>query len=172
MPSLILFRHGKSDWLADDGNDLARPLSARGRRNARTMGRFLAEAGQLPDRVLASPAERALETLRIAMKSGGWDAAVDVCATLYGGTTELFEELRGQTEAVLLVVGHEPTWSLAVETLIGGGRVRMPTAALARVELDVESWRDLRPGCGELAWLVCPGLFPAEAREHKRSKGE
>lgn len=161
MPSLILFRHGKSDWTAGEADDLARPLSGRGRKSARTMGRFLADAGQIPDHVLSSPAERARETIRIAMEAGRWSCAVRISHGLYGGVAELLDELRRvPPEAqVALIVGHEPTWSETVELLIGGGRVRMPTGALARVELDVAAWRDLGPARGELAWLVHPKLF-------------
>jgi len=167
MPSLILFRHGKSDWHAGQADDLARPLSGRGRQSARAMGRFLADAGQIPDRALSSPAERARQTIRIAMKAGGWSCEVSTREALYRGVAEVLDELRGQPPGfdVILIVGHEPTCSAALETLIGGGRVRMPTAALARVELEIASWADLEPGCGELAWLVHPRLFKTEARD-------
>lgn len=161
MPSLILFRHGKSDWHAGQADDLARPLSQRGRRGARTMGRFLGETGQVPDRALSSPAERARQTMAIAMQAGGWTCEVGIRDALYGGAAGLLEELRGQAPPaeLLLAVGHEPAWSEAVELLIGGGRVKMPTAALARIDLEVGSWAELEPGCGELAWLVHPRLF-------------
>ena len=167
MPSLILFRHAKSDWSSGSDNDLARPLSGRGKRSARAMGRFLADAGQLPDLVLSSPAERALETVRIAMDAGGWKRAVSIREALYGGVSELLSEIRGQPAGagVLLLVGHEPTWSATVEILIGGGSIRMPTGALARVELECASWSEIEPGCGQLSWLVHPRLFMAEPAE-------
>ncbi len=164
MPSLILFRHAKSDWSSGSDNDLTRPLSGRGRRSARAMGRFLADAGQIPDLVLSSPAERALETIRIAMDAGGWKRAVAIREPLYGGVSELLQEIRGQAAGtgMLLFVGHEPTWSQTVEILIGGGSIRMPTGALARIELECASWGDVEPGCGQLSWLVHPRLFLAE----------
>ena len=44
-----MLRHAKSDWQADYGeDDLIRPLAPRGRRAARTVGRFLAAGGQAP----------------------------------------------------------------------------------------------------------------------------
>ena len=63
------------------------------------------------------------------------------------------------TTGVLLVVGHEPTWSDAITAFIGGGTVRFPTAAVARVDFDVERWADVRAGTGELAWIVPPRLL-------------
>jgi len=130
------------------------------------MGRFLAHGGQLPDRALTSPALRAEETLRLAMDAGGWNCEVISSEALYGGPAELLDELRDQPVhvEVLLIVGHEPTWSETVEILIGGGRVRMPTGAMARVELDLDSWVELGPGKGELAWLVHPRLIAKRGR--------
>jgi len=129
------------------------------------MGRFLADAGQIPDLVLSSPAERALRTIRIAMDAGGWNRTVTTRESLYGGVSDLLEEIQAQPAKadVLLVVGHEPTWSQTAEILIGGGHVRMPTGAIARIELESVSWADVEPGCGELAWLVHPRLFTSEA---------
>ena len=56
MPSLLVLRHGKSDWDADYGVDADRPLAERGRRAARTIGRHLAEVGPEPTLALTSPA--------------------------------------------------------------------------------------------------------------------
>ena len=41
MKSVILFRHGKSDWGANYDHDHERPLSKRGIRDAKKMGKFL-----------------------------------------------------------------------------------------------------------------------------------
>jgi phosphohistidine phosphatase len=43
--------------------------------------------------------------------------------------------------------------------LIGGGLVRMPTAALARIDFLVESWAEVRFGGGMLVWLVTPKIL-------------
>jgi phosphohistidine phosphatase len=163
MPTLILLRHGKSDWRADyGGDDRARPLARRGRKAARRMGRFLARAGQVPDAAITSPALRAEETLQLAMAGGGWTCRARSTEALYGGgvsglLTEIHEE--PPTTGVLLAVGHEPTWSEATALLIGGGRLRLPTAALARIDLEVDRWEEVGPGSGVLAWSVAPRLL-------------
>ena len=61
---------------------------------------------------------------------------------------------------VLLLVGHEPAWSEATALLIGGGRIRMPTGAVAKVAVDVTRWRAVAPGSGVLGWMVVPRLLP------------
>jgi phosphohistidine phosphatase len=163
MPALILLRHGKSDWRADyGGDDRARPLARRGRKAARTIGRFLARAGQVPDVALTSPALRAEQTLRLAMAAGDWTCPARSAEALYGGgVARLLSEIHKEPAAtgVLLAVGHEPTWSEAVGLLVGGGRLRLPTGALARIELEVDRWEDVGPGSGVLAWSVAPRLL-------------
>ena len=162
VAALILLRHGKSDWDAKYSDDRARPLARRGQKAAKTIGRFLAQADQVPDAAITSPAVRAEDTLRLAMKAGGWKCPVRIAAGLYGaGVSGLLGEIHTEpsTTGVLLVVGHEPTWSDAITAFIGGGTVRFPTAAVARVDFDVERWADVRAGTGELAWIVPPRLL-------------
>jgi phosphohistidine phosphatase len=165
MPALILLRHGKSDWDADNGGeDRARPLARRGRKGAQRMGRFMAHAGQVPDAAITSPAVRAADTLRLAMEGGGWTCPVRTATSLYGGgVSGLLAEVCQEPSAtgVLLAVGHEPTWSAALAALVGGGEVRFPTAALARIDFDVDRWDQVAPGTGVLAWLVVPRLLAA-----------
>jgi phosphohistidine phosphatase len=75
--------------------------------------------------------------------------------------TGLLAEVRAERNRtqLLLVVGHEPTCSEAVALLIGGGHIRLPTAAVARVDLETERWEEVGPGTGVLAWSVVPRLL-------------
>jgi phosphohistidine phosphatase len=80
---------------------------------------------------------------------------------LYGFAVDaIVDEVRAEDDAtsVLLVVGHEPMCSEMVAQLIGGGRVVMPTAALARVDFVTERWSGVAAGDGVLRWLVTPRL--------------
>ncbi len=159
MKTLLFLRHGKSDWDADFSTDHERPLAGRGRSAAATMGRFIAACGVLPDRIVTSTAERARTTVEIAMAEGGWTAPVRETRALYmASPADLLVQIRAEDDDadVLLLVGHEPTWGMMVSRLIGGGAVRYPTAALARVDLGVARWQDVAFGRGELIWLVPP----------------
>ncbi len=166
MRSVIMFRHGKSDWQADTaGDDRLRPLSRRGQKTARTMGRFLARAGEVPDAAITSPALRATETLRLAMEAGGWNCPVRINEGLLGDVRAVIEEIRTEVTAteVLIIVGHEPTWSETAGFLIGGGSLRLPTGALARIDLDIDEWTNVGRASGRLSWLVGPRLFPEKS---------
>ncbi|MGQ0803842.1 MAG: SixA phosphatase family protein [Actinomycetota bacterium] len=162
MPALLLLRHGKSDWAEDGGDDRARPLAKRGLKAADAIGRFIARAEQVPDAAITSPAVRAAETLRLVMEAGGWECPVRAAEALYGGgVAGLVSEIRAAPAdaQLLLAVGHEPTWSETATLLIGGGRLSMPTAALVRIDLDVDQWDEVGPATGALAWSVVPRLL-------------
>jgi phosphohistidine phosphatase len=54
-----------------------------------------------------------------------------------------------------LLVGHNPGF----EDLVGrltGSQERMPTAALACIEFEIEHWNDVDDGKGKLVWLLTP----------------
>lgn len=130
------------------------------------MGRFLTTARVVPDRALSSTAERARQTLAIAAEAGGWTGPARITDALYATTPHgiLAEIQREDDEAqTLIVVGHEPTHSGLVSMLIGGGRVEMKTAAVARIDIPVERWADVAPGRGTLAFLLPPAALRPNA---------
>jgi phosphohistidine phosphatase len=170
MLTLLLMRHGKSDWEQPFAHDRERPLAKRGRKAAARMGSFLTEVGAGPERVLTSPAVRAWETAALAAKGGGWNCAPEPVESLYEGSPEaLVQELRQllSVPQTLLLVGHEPTGSSLLTLLLGGGAFRLPTAAVAALELDAPSWAMLEPGRCRLLWLVTPRLLEPDKSERK-----
>jgi phosphohistidine phosphatase len=161
VKTLLLLRHGKSDWTSDLA-DHDRALTPRGKDAARRIGRFLADLGQVPERVVSSSAVRARNTAERAAKAGEWESKIETRSEFYGIDPEqLLEWIRGVEEPTgsLLLVGHQPTWSVFAESLIGGGNLRFPTAALVRIDLQVERWRDVDFGCGELVWHQIPRVL-------------
>jgi phosphohistidine phosphatase len=159
---LILYRHGKSDWDADYVNDHERPLAERGRNSAAMMGKLLSASGQTPDLIVTSSALRARQTTAISIEEGGWNADVKVDDTLYYGGPEAILSLIHsfpQNKARVMLVGHEPKWSLITSRLIGGGEVVCPTASMARIDFETDKWCEVRTGTGALRWLLQPSFF-------------
>ena len=173
MKTILLLRHGKSDWDADYGADHERPLAERGQKGARKMGRFLTTSRTVPDRAITSSAVRTRETLATAAEAGGWTGPARVTDALYEATPEaVLREIQAEPDDgdTVIVVGHQPTWSDLVSMLIGGGRVEMKTAAVARIDVEVDSWVNVRPGLGSLAFLLPPGaLRPNAYRKLKKT---
>lgn len=162
MKRLFLFRHGKSNWDAEYGADHDRPLAERGQRAASLMGRYLAALDQVPDRVICSSAVRARETVRLAAKAGKWSCPITITEELYDASPEqvltLIRRCQDSLSSILLA-GHEPTWSLLAGGLIGKAKVKFPTAAMARIDLAVASWKEAGFGKGVLVWMVPPRLL-------------
>ncbi|MBM4358989.1 MAG: phosphoglyceromutase [Deltaproteobacteria bacterium] len=73
MSTLILLRHGESEWnalnLFTGWTDV--PLSAKGLTEAREAGRMLADAGVLPDVLHTSLLVRAIHTANLALEAAG-----------------------------------------------------------------------------------------------------
>ncbi len=166
MKTLYLLRHGKSDW-SSGAADHERTLAPRGIDAAQRIGRFLSELGEVPDRIVSSTALRARETLRLAKEAGEWSPEIELEAGFYGTDPErLLDWVRRLDDGTnsILLAGHQPTWSLFAGGLIGGGQLRYPTAALAKIGLHVDRWSDVNFGCGELVWFQLPRVLKGIGR--------
>ncbi len=160
VKQLILFRHGKSDWNADYEQDCDRPLAKRGIKAAKTMGKLL--SGAPPNLVITSSAIRAKQTVELALEAGQWNCPVQVTDRFYAASAiQVLAEVQQVSNVVdiLLLAGHEPTWSALTSQLIGGGQIRFPTAAMARIDFEIDDWRQVNEGQGALSWLLQPKLF-------------
>ena len=159
MKSVILFRHGKSDWDADYNTDHNRPLAKRGIKAAKRMGKYLAELDQMPDLVISSTAVRAKTTVQLAMESGEWSSEFKLDRSIYGGSSGTLLDLLyniNDSMRVACLVGHEPTFSSFISSCTNSGWIRFPTASMARLNFEVSAWKEIRFGQGTLAWLTRP----------------
>lgn len=161
MKTIYLLRHGKSDWNTP-GPDHERTLAPRGEDAAQRVGRLLTALDEVPDRVVSSTAVRAHETVRLAKEAGGWSTEIELEPDFYGTDPQrLLEWVRRVDDATdsILLAGHQPTWSLFAGGLIGGGQLRYPTAALAKIRLHVRRWDETAFGRGELVWFQLPRVL-------------
>lgn len=144
MLRLILMRHAKSDWGDPGLSDHDRPLNPRGERDAPRMARWLADAGWVPDLVLASTAMRVRETIQ-GMQSL-WQPVPTVLfsGNLYlASPEEILRSIRSDAISgkTLMVVAHNPGLQILVSQLTGE-LVGFPTAAMALFHLSGEHWSD------------------------------
>ena len=122
-----LLRHGDA---ADGSPDAQRPLTEKGERQSRAAGAALAAMGVELQGCLTSPKVRAAETARIACEQLG-EVEVTMEPKLAGGPFDAESLAAGIGENVLLV-GHDPDFSMAVHSLTGA-QVRMKKGGLAGV---------------------------------------
>jgi len=160
MRTLLLMRHAKSDWDADYAADIDRPLNKRGKRSARLMGRLLQGMALVPDHIISSPAVRARVTAQLAAEAGDWGCPIVAEPDLYGGGPETVVSVAAGAPDVerLMLVGHQPTWSMALARLTGA-RADMKTASVAVIETTARDWADLPEVVCDLAALHHPRPF-------------
>ena len=151
-------RHAKSSWGEASLADFERPLNERGLKAAPLVGRFMRRQKLRPELILSSPAERARQTAALVAEAARLDAPLRYDERIYEATPARLAEVVSQVEegvGELLLVGHNPGLEGFIEMLAGESR-RMPTAALARVALDVEKWNRVREGVGRVELFVKP----------------
>jgi phosphohistidine phosphatase len=176
---LVLFRHAKSAW--PDVPDHDRPLAKRGIRTAPVMGRWLRDAGLVPDLVLCSTARRARETWQFAQTGLAATPPVRFEEQIYGedatGLLALIREVPPAT-GTLLLIGHNPAMEdlalmlaaapdAAAQDAAGAGdlgrmRAKFPTAAIAVLQ-PTGTWHGLAPGRARLTAFVTPGGLPTSS---------
>ena len=155
MKKLLLMRHAKSDWSADYQADHERPLNERGVLSAQVIGRVLNEEDLTPDFIVASTAVRARTTAELAAEAGGWDCEIRLDQRLYNTGADGVVQVAGEAPPVnrLMMVGHQPTWSILVSVLTGD-RAELKTATVAIIEFEVDEWAEIASTRGKLRRVI------------------
>ena len=159
MKSVILFRHGKSDWHVPYGNDHERPLAKKGVEAAKKMGKFLADKNQIPELVISSTAVRANTTVELAIDSAKWTSKLVLERGIYGGSPDFLIELIHSQDDVynsICLVGHEPNFSFFISRASNQDYIHFTTANMAKINFDVNMWSKLQFGNGILEWHQKP----------------
>jgi phosphohistidine phosphatase len=165
---LVVLRHAKSDW-PPGVPDEERPLSGRGRRDARAAGEWLATQGLHPDVVLCSPAARTRETwarLAPSLETAGPVPDARFEDAIYEATVRTLEGvLRGVSEdtGTVLLIGHNPGVHELVVQLADEGDEKaktlaaasFPTSGVAVLELP-DTWSALSAGAARLQAFAVP----------------
>lgn len=160
-------RHAKSSWSADDRADHDRTLSPRGRDAAPKMGQWLKRQKLRPEMALCSTAARVSETLALIRPSLPADITILEKKKLYMALPrEILAEIAkvGAEVSTLLVIGHNPGIGSLAHWLAGQGdkqdlqRIaeKFPTAAIAVLDFDVDSWREVDGETGTLRHFATP----------------
>ncbi|MDT8406414.1 MAG: histidine phosphatase family protein [Methylococcales bacterium] len=140
---LWLLRHAKSDG-SQHLADFERPLNARGQKAATQLGIWLKSQRLNPQRIVASPAVRARETIDRVCQAAHWpEAWLTFDRRLYeADLNRLYQILADHARPgqILLLVGHNPGLEMLLHDLVQDPELQdmdkpMPTAALARLTI-------------------------------------
>jgi phosphohistidine phosphatase len=158
---LTLVRHASAGWPHSAGRDFDRPLTPEGESEAAAMGQKLSREGFAPDRLLCSSAERAHRTCEIlAAEIGFPHPRIELLDRLYGASLQELLTVVRATDAGcrhLMLVAHNPGIGEFAHRLGARRPSGMPTCAVGRFELAVESWDEVEIGCAALLSFDRPG---------------
>ena len=172
MKKILILRHAKAEPAADGKRDFQRPLTDKGREDARAVARNLAKLDLVPDLVLASAAPRAAQTADGAVQAlpakAGRAARVGASGRksqvalrrLARAVDGAHPQSPPQTET-LLVVGHNPELDDLVLAL-ANRPVHLRKAALAVLQFK-EEWKNLGPASAKLLRILPPPADPESA---------
>lgn len=132
---LYFLRHGAADWPDWKKPDDKRPLTEAGREELHQVGKFFARIKAKPDLILTSPLPRASQTAEIAAKHLQVRVQEEKALAPGFGAKQLQRLFRKYPQQVLMLVGHEPDFSLTIASLTGGN-VKLAKAGVALGELD------------------------------------
>ena len=145
MKTALILRHAKSSWDNVHQSDHERTLNKRGQRDAPRMGELILREQLTPDTIVSSSAQRARETAEAVATASQFAGEILYDDNLYLAPPEVYlnllQTMPNEHQRVLLI-GHNP----GLEDLISRlpeQPTTMPTAALAHLQWELDSWQDL-----------------------------
>jgi len=162
MKKLALIRHASAAVGDENTNDIGRPLTKRGSKEAATVAGRAKKAGISPELIISSPAIRARETAIVF--GNEFEYPLEKLAfreTIYisqktDGLMYVLGELEDSVKSCALV-GHNPLLTDFAVMLVGDFDKALPKGAILEIEFEVDSWRDIEPGCGNIVYFDYPG---------------
>jgi phosphohistidine phosphatase len=152
--TIMLIRHGEAVDATPDNSDGSRWLTARGRAETAVSARRVAAFG--PVALVTSPLVRAVQTAEIIAAHAPPPGPVTVLAALatgdVGAVGRFVEGWRG--DATLALVGHEPTLSQVLVSLLKPARwPGFEKSSVVALERDGATWR--------FGWMFLAGTATA-----------
>lgn len=160
MKHLYIVRHAKSSWDDLSLQDVQRPLSNRGLKDAPRMAKRFKEREVAIGQMISSPAQRAMETCRIFADILGYpEKDIKVERALYhaseDGMLDVVHEISDTIDNVM-IFGHNPGLTDFVNSLAAQLLTNVPTCGIAGITFPVDRWQDVTWGKGTLEYFDYP----------------
>lgn len=149
MKELILVRHGKSSWDYDVA-DKDRPLKERGINDGHLVAGTFAKEGVAVDAIFSSPANRALHTCMIFLRTLDFPfKQFELSNHLYdfsGESVLNFVKNLDNAFKCVLIFGHNFAFTNMANSLGDQNIDNVPTTGLVRLRFDTDSWASVKRG--------------------------
>lgn len=162
MKTLLLIRHGKSDWSANL-SDRERPLNQRGISDAPIMANVLKLKQYIPDIIYYSSAKRTTQTTQLLADNLDLSKEILIrCPELYLCYPEVILEtieITPNEHNTIAIVGHNPSISQVVNHLCGKHNIELPTLGCAIFTFNCDNWLDAAPYLLDSYQIFYPKMF-------------
>ncbi|MBN2805918.1 MAG: histidine phosphatase family protein [Prolixibacteraceae bacterium] len=160
MKRLVIIRHAKTEQQGYE-NDYARELLPRGVDDAHQIAASLREKGIVPNKMISSPATRAITTAQIFAEELGYPALKikELRELYFNFTTQDFVELIRSTRndvETLFIVGHNPFMHFVAQNLSTNYDGHMPTCSTVVLDFDIDKWKAVEARQGTLFMHLYP----------------
>jgi len=167
MLELYVMRHAKSSWDNLKLTDYNRPLSNRGKKNAKKICEFFVKKQIKFDLVLVSSSKRTKKTLKILQKKLEKPKKIITSKSLYlANENKISLEIKKIKEDFkkVLLINHEPAVTNLVSYLVKNKennlfklmKYKFPTAAFAKIVFNLDKWSQINDGTGLLKNFIRP----------------
>lgn len=154
MKTLILVRHAKSQHEEYVHRDIERHLAPRGYTDAGEVAAWCLAHSIKPQLFITSPSVRTYSTAlifanaysahpdQIVLNRGIYEAELKQLLLVIDGLDDEFDRV--------MMFGHNPGITTLLNYLCGPGCDSMPTAGVAVIRMDIDSWKEVTQASGFL----------------------
>lgn len=141
---LYFLRHATAEVIRPGQLDIDRCLIDKGRAQAMRVAEFMAQQAIRPAKVFSSPYPRAMQTAAIVCQQAQLAAVEEVpwlaLETPVEAALEAISAAKLSWPSTVLLIGHEPDFSLLVSKLLGldSARLKIRKSSLTCLELTVD----------------------------------
>ncbi len=163
MKRVFIVRHAKAVPYGYD-EDFTRDLTDKGVNDAQRIGRELKSLDIVPDSMISSPANRAIQTALIFAENMGFNKKnILEIEDIYNGFTTseflgLINELPDSAKTAFFF-GHNPSFHYFVNNLLEHFNDEMPTCSTVAIDFNVDSWKKVEARSGKKAFQLTPKMF-------------
>lgn len=148
MKKVILVRHGKGVNFRPDIDDFNRALVPKGKRDSRRMAKRLLSHAITPELMIASPADRALETAHLFARVLNYpvrDIRLEFSLYREGSPQTIFDVLHHLDDKLSSVIlfGHNPGFTDFVRAVLPDFPFNLAKSAMVGVAFDSDTWKNV-----------------------------
>jgi len=164
MKKITFIRHAKSSWSFSNLSDIDRPLSLKGIKDAKIMGKLINKEKIDIDKIISSPAKRAYSTAELIASEIKYPInQIDINHEIYNSNTydifSIIKDIDSIKVNHITLIGHNPVFHNLIEILTDFNLKKLPTCSIVTLILSINKYSEIKEGIGKIYKLRFPKNF-------------